>query len=137
MREFLTKVKTNDYFAILAYLPMFAGHQAALQSMRGRIRDKKCVATCLGFGPRFLHSTGQLYKGGPNSGVFLVLTCDDAKDISIPDSAASFGVVKSAQCSGDVAVLVDRERRVLRINLGSDVAAGLVALAMTIEAALS
>jgi transaldolase/glucose-6-phosphate isomerase len=136
MRMFLATPGNNDYFAILAYLPMLAPHQQALQAIRQKVRDTKRVATCLGFGPRFLHSTGQLYKGGPNSGVFLVLTCDDAKDIAVPDSVASFGVVKSAQASGDVAVLEARGRRLLRVHLGADVGKGLAAVAQVIDAAL-
>jgi transaldolase/glucose-6-phosphate isomerase len=136
MRQYLSQIDAGDYFAILAYLPMLAPHQKALQAMRQKIRDKKQVATCLGFGPRFLHSTGQLYKGGPNSGVFLVLTCDDVRDITVPGSVASFGVVKSAQASGDMAVLVERGHRVLRVHLGPDVAAGLATLAQVVNAAL-
>ena len=137
LRQFLSQIGDGDYFAILAYLPMFEQHGIALQAMRKKIRDAKKVATCLGFGPRFLHSTGQLYKGGPNTGVFLVITCDEARDIAVPDSVASFGVVKSAQASGDTAVLLARGRRVLRVNLGADVAVGLAALGNTIDAALS
>lgn len=136
VRKFLLQLGVADYFSILAYLPMQQEHRASLQSIRGRVRDKTRAATCLGFGPRYLHSTGQLHKGGPNSGVFLVLTCDDARDIEVPDSVVSFGVVKSAQASGDVAVLIERGRRVLRVNLGADVAGGLAALAGLIDAAL-
>jgi transaldolase / glucose-6-phosphate isomerase len=136
MREFLVTLGEGDYFAILAYLPMLEQHQKTLQKIRQQVRDAKHVATCLGFGPRFLHSTGQLYKGGPNSGVFLVLTCDDAKDIAVPDSVASFGVVKSAQASGDVAVLEARGRRVLRVHLEADISKGLAALMQMIKAAI-
>ena len=88
------------------------------------MRDAKRVATCLGFGPRFLHSTGQAYKGGPNSGVFLQVTCDDAKDLPVPGQKYTFGVVKAAQARGDFQVLAERERRALRVHLGPDVAAG-------------
>ena len=93
--------------------------------MRHTVRDRKRVATSLGFGPRFLHSTGQAYKGGPNSGVFLQITCDDARDIPVPSQRYSFGVVKAAEARGDFAVLVERERRALRVHLGADVTAGL------------
>ena len=137
MKKFLAQIGVNDYFAVLAYLPMLEPHRAVLQNIRKKIRDQQKVATCLGFGPRFLHSTGQLYKGGPDSGVFLVITCDEASDIAIPDSVASFGVVKSAQASGDTAVLVKRGRRVLHVNIGSDVTSGLKKLSNTIDAALS
>ena len=93
------------------------------------VRDHKHVATCLGFGPRFLHSTGQAYKGGPNSGVFLQVTCDDAQDLQVPGQKYTFGIVKAAQARGDFQVLADRNRRALRVHLGSDVKAGLKKLA--------
>jgi len=100
------------------------------------VRDNKHVATCLGFGPRYLHSTGQAYKGGPNSGVFLQITCDDAADVGVPGRPYSFGQVKAAQARGDFQVLAERKRRALRVHLGSDVAAGLRALRAAIKAAL-
>jgi hypothetical protein len=92
------------------------------------VRNTKHVATCLGFGPRFQHSTGQAYKGGPNTGVFLQVTCDDAEDLPIPGQKFTFGIVKAAQARGDFAVLAERGRRALRVHLGKDVAAGLTAL---------
>lgn len=125
LRAHLARVQANDYFALLAYLEMNAAHEAALQEMRHALRDKKRVATCLGFGPRFLHSTGQAYKGGPNSGVFLQLTCDDAADLPVPGQKYTFGTVKAAQARGDFQVLAERGRRALRVHLGKDVAAGL------------
>jgi transaldolase/glucose-6-phosphate isomerase len=97
------------------------------------VRDRRHVATCLGFGPRFLHSTGQAYKGGPNSGVFLQITCDDAQDLQVPGQKYTFGIVKSAQARGDFQVLVDRKRRALRVHLGSDVKAGLTKLATLVR----
>jgi transaldolase/glucose-6-phosphate isomerase len=103
--------------------------------MRTRIRDKTRAATCLGFGPRFQHSTGQAYKGGPNSGVFLQITCDDPADIEVPGHSYSFGVVKAAQASGDLAVLMERGRRALRVHL-KDVDAGLKDLSRAVDAAL-
>ena len=81
--------------------------------------------TCVGFGPRFLHSTGQAYKGGSKSGVFLQITCDDAADLPVPGQNYTFGVVKAAQARGDFEVLTERRRRALRVHLGRDVAAGL------------
>jgi transaldolase/glucose-6-phosphate isomerase len=96
--------------------------------MRNRIRDAMHCATCLEFGPRFLHSTGQFYKGGPNTGVFLQITCDDAIDLPVPGRRYGFGVVKAAQARGDFQVLAERGRRVLRVHLGAGVAAGLRAL---------
>jgi transaldolase/glucose-6-phosphate isomerase len=137
VKAHLDRLKAGDYFALLGYVEMNAAHEESLQSARHRVRDKKKVATCLGFGPRFLHSTGQAYKGGPNSGVFLQVTCDDAKDVSVPGSKYTFGIVKAAQARGDFQVLVERDRRALRVHLGADVAAGLKTLNAAIEKALS
>jgi transaldolase/glucose-6-phosphate isomerase len=136
LRAHLGTLKAGDYFALLAYIERSGEHQEALQAMRLAVRDRKQVATCLGFGPRFLHSTGQAYKGGPNSGVFLQVTCDDAQDIPVPGQTYTFGVVKAAQARGDLAVLVERGRRALRLHLGSDVKAGLATLASAITEAL-
>jgi glucose-6-phosphate isomerase len=128
LRAHLSRVNAGDYFALLAYVEMNAKHEEQLQDIRIAIRDVKRVATCLGFGPRFQHSTGQAYKGGPNSGVFLQITCDDAADVAIPDQKFTFGIVKAAQARGDFAVLAERGRRALRVHLGTDVAAGITAL---------
>lgn len=136
LRAHLGQLGAGDYFALLAYVEMNDTHQAALQAIRIRVRDARRVATCLGFGPRFLHSTGQAYKGGPNSGVFLQITCEDAHDLPVPGQRYSFGVVKTAQARGDFAVLAERGRRALRVHLGPDVAAGLTTLAAAIEQAL-
>src|SRR5206468_2283801 len=94
-------IKPGDYVALLAYVEMSAAHEATLQTIRRSLRDRYRVATCLGFGPRFLHSTGQAYKGGPNTGVFLQVTCDDAGDLAVPGQTYTFGVVKTAQARGD------------------------------------
>ena len=110
--------------------------QKTLQAIRIGVRDKKRVATCLGFGPRFLHSTGQAYKGGPNTGVFLQVTCDDQADLAVPGQKFTFGVVKAAQARGDFQVLADRKRRALRVHL-HDVDSGLAALQTAIAKALS
>jgi glucose-6-phosphate isomerase len=136
LRAHLSSAKAGDYFGILAYIQMNAAHEDALQATRRKIRDSKKVATVLGFGPRFLHSTGQLYKGGPNTGVFLQITCDDAKDVPVPGQKYTFGVVKAAQASGDLQVLRERGRRTLHVHLGSDVSAGLAQLASAVERAL-
>jgi transaldolase / glucose-6-phosphate isomerase len=127
----------GDYFALLAYLEMNATHERLLQAMRLAVRDATHVATCVGFGPRFLHSTGQAYKGGPNSGVFLQITCDDAVDLPVPGQQYTFGVVKAAQARGDFQVLAERDRRVLRVHLGPDVATGLATLQAAIAEALA
>lgn len=137
LRAHLTRIQAGDYFALLAYINRNAAHHSALQSIRHAVRDKKHVATCLGFGPRFLHSTGQAYKGGPNSGVFLQITCEDAADLPVPGQKYTFGVVKAAQARGDFQVLADRDRRALRIHLGADVASGLLQLNDAIQKALS
>jgi len=128
LKAHFAQIKAGDYFAELAYLPMFPEHEAQLQAIRHQVLAKKKVATCLGFGPRFLHSTGQDYKGGPNTGVFLQITSEHAVDVAIPDQKYSFGVVVDAQAAGDLAVLESRGRRALRIHLGKDVAAGLKTL---------
>jgi transaldolase / glucose-6-phosphate isomerase len=125
LKAHLDRIKPGDYFAVLGYIQMNATHEARLQEIRDAVRDAKQVATCLGFGPRFLHSTGQAYKGGPNSGVFLQITCDDAKDLPVPGAKYTFGIVKAAQARGDFQVLADRGRRALRIHLGKNVELGL------------
>jgi len=136
LRAHLKRAGAGDYFALLAYVEMNEPHEKTLQSMRIAVRDKKRVATCLGFGPRFLHSTGQAYKGGPNSGVFLQVTCDDKINLPVPGQKFTFGVVKAAQARGDFQVLADRSRRVLRVHL-KDVDQGLAALESAIKLALS
>jgi len=131
------RIRKGDYCALLAYVERNKHHQEALQDIRALIRDRKRIATCLGFGPRFLHSTGQAYKGGPNTGVFLQITCDDAADLPVPDQKYTFGVVKAAEARGDFEVLAERERRVLRVHLGSHVAAGLTTLKDAVRQALA
>ena len=125
VQNHLSKVKEGDYFALLAYVQMDQENEDLLQAIRAKVLEKHGVATCLGFGPRFLHSTGQAYKGGPNTGVFLQITCDDGFDLPVPGQKYTFGVVKAAQARGDFQVLLDRGRRALRIHLGEDVGAGL------------
>jgi transaldolase / glucose-6-phosphate isomerase len=133
LRAYLNQLQAGDYLALLAYIDRNNQHQAQLQTIRETIRDAKKVATCLGFGPRFLHSTGQAYKGGPNSGIFLQITCDNEMDIPVPQQKYSFGLVKAAQARGDFQVLAERDRRALRIHLGKDVQAGLATLQTIIE----
>lgn len=136
LRAHLNRLGPGDYFALLAYIEMNEAHESALQMLRHAVRDKKRVATCLGFGPRFLHSTGQAYKGGPNTGVFLQITCDDPLDLPVPGHTYTFGVVKAAQARGDFQILAERSRRLLRLHLGPDVAAGLATLHAAIQQAL-
>jgi transaldolase / glucose-6-phosphate isomerase len=121
----LAHLQANDYFALLAYIEMNAETEALLQNFREKVLQKELTPTCLGFGPRFLHSTGQAYKGGANNGVFLQITSDDAEDFPVPEQKFTFGVVKAAQARGDFQVLLDRGRRALRVHLGADVRKGL------------
>jgi transaldolase/glucose-6-phosphate isomerase len=136
LKAHFARIGAGDYFGVLAYVQMNAQHEAVLAKLRHLVRDKKRVATCVGFGPRFLHSTGQAYKGGPASGVFLQITCDDARDLPIPGAKYTFGVVKAAQARGDLAVLEERGRRALRVHIGADVQAGLAQLLAAAEEAL-
>jgi transaldolase/glucose-6-phosphate isomerase len=136
LKAHLSRIKARDYFAVLGYIQMNAEHEQSLQKIRHAVRDKKHVATCLGFGPRFLHSTGQAYKGGPNSGVFLQITCDDAVELPVPGQKYTFGIVKAAQARGDFQVLAERGRRALRVHLGSNLKAGLATLEAAVQKAL-
>jgi transaldolase/glucose-6-phosphate isomerase len=137
LKAHLDRIKPHDYFALLAYLEMNESHEQSLQSTRAAVANAKRVATCLGFGPRFLHSTGQAYKGGPNTGVFLQVTCDDENDLAVPGQKYTFGVVKAAQARGDFEVLNERGRRALRVHLGADVDEGLQKLGGAIKNALA
>jgi glucose-6-phosphate isomerase len=137
LRAHLSQLKPGDYMALLAYIEMNGAHEKKLQTMRHAVRDRKQVATCLGFGPRFLHSTGQAYKGGPNSGVFLQITCDDANDLPVPGQKYTFGTVKAAQARGDFQVLADRQRRALRVHLNANVDTSLKTLEKHLVEALT
>ena len=137
LKAHLARAGAGDYFAVLGYVTMNAENEKVLQEFRHVVRDKKKVATCLGFGPRFLHSTGQAYKGGPNSGVFLQITCDDASDLPVPGQKYTFGVVKAAQARGDFNVLSERGRRALRVHLGKNLKSGLKALSKAVQQAVS
>ncbi len=133
LKAHLSRLGAGDYFAVLGYIPMNPANEKTLQTIRHAVRDKEKVATVLGFGPRFLHSTGQAYKGGPNGGVFLQITCDDAKDLPVPGQKYTFGVVKAAQARGDFAVLSERGRRALRVHLGKNLKSGLATLAKAVQ----
>lgn len=125
LHSHLANIREGDYFGLLAYVEMNAEHERLLQDIRSSVLQKYGCATCLGFGPRFLHSTGQAYKGGGNNGVFLQITCDDRFDLEVPGQKYTFGVVKAAQARGDFQVLLNRGRRALRVHIGKDVASGL------------
>jgi transaldolase/glucose-6-phosphate isomerase len=126
----------SDYVALLAYIERGPAHIDVLQRIRRTIRDRTKAATCVGFGPRFQHSTGQAYKGGPNTGVFLQITCDDREDLPVPGHSYTFGIVKEAQARGDFDVLADRGRRALRVHIAGDLDPGLDTLSRAIEQAL-
>jgi transaldolase / glucose-6-phosphate isomerase len=112
-------------------------NREALKDIRTAIRDSRKLATCVGFGPRFLHSTGQAYKGGPNAGIFLQITADHRLDTAVPGRKYSFGAVIDATARGDFEVLNERGRRAIRVHLGADVAAGLARLKQAVVQALS
>ena len=137
LKAHFSRIDSGDYVAFLAYIERNAEHIDALQAARLLVRDQRHVATCAEFGPRFLHSTGQAYKGGPDSGVFLQITADDAKDLPVPGQKASFGVIKAAQARGDFGVLTERGRRALRVHLKGDLKNGLKALDDAIRQALN
>ncbi len=146
LKEHLSNIQQGDfvwgqlrpagYVALLAYIEMTPQYEAMLNAMREHIRDRTKAATCLGFGPRFLHSTGQAYKGGPEGGVFIQITADDAEDVPVPGQKYSFGIVKAAQAQGDLAVLRERGRRWLRLHFKKDVRSGLAELASAVTRAL-
>jgi transaldolase/glucose-6-phosphate isomerase len=137
LKAHLARIHAGDYVAMLAYIARDDAHTERLQKLRLAVRDRRHVATCLEFGPRFLHSTGQAYKGGPDSGVFLQITADDAEDLPIPAHRFSFGVVKAAQARGDFGVLAERGRRALRVHIKGDLEAGLAEFETAVQRALA
>lgn len=134
LAAFLKGVNPGDYLAITAYMPRTPATANALDSIRTALRDRLKVATTLGYGPRFLHSTGQFHKGGPPTGVFLQLTHEVTEDLPVPGSPYSFGVLEQAQALGDLQALQGRGRRALRVALGRDIADGLRRLREALEA---
>ena len=135
LKAHFARLKKGDYAALLAFIERNTANTAELDAIRAVIRDRTAAAACLGFGPRFLHSTGQAYKGGPNTGAFLQITCDHAHDIAVPGRGYSFGAVIDAQAAGDFAVLADRGRRAVRVHL-HNVSEGLRVLRRAIETGL-
>jgi len=125
LTEFLSAVRPGDYVALMAYVTPNSENEAALQRLRVAIRDEHRVATTLGFGPRFLHSTGQLHKGGPGSGLYIQVTAADAVDVAIPGQPFTFSILKQAQAQGDLQSLRDHDRRVIRLHIRGDLALGL------------
>jgi hypothetical protein len=118
LREFLAQARPGDYLALMAYLTENPANDKAFEAIRSMLQDHLHIATTLGYGPRFLHSTGQFHKGGPNTGLFLQLTSEDVEDVSIPDAPYTFGIFKQAQALGDLEALQKHGRRVGRIHLG-------------------
>ncbi len=134
----LSRLCPDDYFALLAYLPMVPAVERRIELLRALVFESTRVATSVGFGPRFQHSTGQAYKGGPDSGVFLQISCTDgARDFAVPGRGYTFGIVKAAQARGDFGALAARGRRALRVHLGEDVDAGLRTLEDLVRKALT
>ena len=136
LRKHFDRAGAGDYVGVLAYIERDDATRSWIEKLRLGIRDSKHVATAAEFGPRFLHSTGQAYKGGPNSGVFLQITADDAKDVPVPDAKYTFGIVKAAQARGDFDVLSERGRRALRVHIKGDLKTGLDKLAVAVQAAV-
>ena len=131
LEEFLSQARPGDYVALQTYVKPSEETTSSLQGLRLRLRDRLRAATMVGYGPRFLHSTGQLHKGDADNGLFIQFTADDERDASIPDEAGSaassltFGVLKEAQALGDRQALLDAGRRVIRFHLDEDVVGGL------------
>jgi len=136
LKSLLDSVKPGDYFAITAYIPSTEENEAKLNRIRLAVRDTKKVATTVGFGPRFLHSTGQLHKGGPPTGVFLQITDSPREDVPIPGKPFTFGQVIAAQAAGDLAALKARGRRAMRVHL-DDLVSGLERLNEAVKMVLS
>ena len=133
----LARIKPGDYFALTQYIEELNNYESLLQQIRIGVRDEKKVATTSGYGPRFLHSTGQLHKGGPDSGVFVQITSEDINDIDIPGEKFTFGVLKQAQALGDFESLAARNRRAIRVDLGRDIEKGLRRLLALVKEAVS
>jgi glucose-6-phosphate isomerase len=133
---FLHLLGPGDYFGVLAFIEMTDAHRAALEAIRALVRDRRKVATTVGFGPRFLHSTGQAHKGGPNTGVFLQITCEHTEEVHVPEEHYSFGTIALAQARGDFEVLASRGRRLLRVHF-KEVESGLRALQALVQQSLS
>jgi transaldolase/glucose-6-phosphate isomerase len=135
LRAHLDQLHDSDYLGLLAYIEQTSAHEAALNAMRAKIRDAKCAATVLGFGPRYLHSTGQAYKGGPNQGVFITITGEHRERVTLQNRRIDFGTVQLAQALGDIEVLNERGQRAIRIHF-KDIEKGLDTLGAALNEAL-
>ena len=136
LKLFFEQKKSGDYFAMMAYLQKSKENEKILKKIRELIKNKLKVATTVGYGPRFLHSTGQLHKGGANNGMYLQIICDDIKDLEIPGKPYSFSVLKQSQAIGDYESLLKHDRRTLKINIGSNIQKGLEELFNSIKKVL-
>jgi transaldolase/glucose-6-phosphate isomerase len=136
IKAHLARAGAGDYLAMLNYFEETPEHESVIQAIRTHLRDTTHCATTTGYGPRFLHSTGQLHKGGSSAGVFLQLTAPDIKDLPIPGQPYTFSTLKQAQALGDFRSLSTRGRRAIRVDLGADVPAGLERLQTLIGEAL-
>jgi len=137
LAAFLDAARPGDYLALLAYVQRTPGREARLERLRQGLRDRLRIATTLGYGPRYLHSTGQLHKGGPDTGRFVILTADEAADLPIPGCPFGFATLHRAQSLGDLSALRDAGRAVVRVHLMGDVEAALDHLAKTLAASTS
>jgi len=136
IKGLLDRGKDGAYLAIMAYTTRTPGSEAAIEAIRTSVRDRKHIATTAGYGPRFLHSTGQLHKGGPRTGLFLQIVQDDTKDVSIPGQPYSFSILKQAQSLGDLQSMSSRRLPVVRVTLGRDPAAGWRSLVAAVKSAV-
>jgi transaldolase/glucose-6-phosphate isomerase len=125
LRAHLARAGAGDYIALLNYIEETPENESIIQQMRTHLRDATRCATTTGYGPRFLHSTGQLHKGGPDTGVFIQVTAPDNTDLPIPNQPYTFSILKQAQALGDFRSLSSRGRRAIRVDLGADTTAGL------------
>jgi hypothetical protein len=137
LASFLQQVRPGDYIALASYLTRTPATEVALQSIRLVIRDGTRAATTVGHGPRYLHSTGQLHKGGGDNGLFILVTADDLEDMEVPGQTYTFGVLKRAQVLGDMEALRRRGRRVVRLHLSDDVDGGLDRVAQALKSAVA
>jgi len=136
VRAHLSQANKGDYVALTAYIPETGAHAQLLGEIRAQIRSALKTATTVGYGPRFLHSTGQLHKGGADNGIFIQITATDSQDLSIPGEPYTFGVLKQAQALGDFQSLARRNRRVIRFHLGQDIETGLKTLFNAVKEAI-
>jgi transaldolase / glucose-6-phosphate isomerase len=129
----INSTRAGDYFALQAYLPMHPQITGALEEIRRRLRHSSRRAVTIGFGPRFLHSTGQLHKGGPNNGNFIQITNEETEDVAIPGETFSFGVLQAAQAAGDMEALRSKDRRAVRLHISGDMIKGLEIILRAID----